>query len=221
MNREEKNQYFSVNNGQYYVKRTAEDFFYILTESNEWKYNPSLADEFYDILSGYVEITEDAMNEIRERKKTQSNAKNDPFIINDDCVFRIVCNTMDDPTQTTVYDDGEIRMEITTYEGSCLVKYIECIYADSVEIERFYLRDYTEIEGIRKFPDISYIDDEDRLVYLNLEENRLDILMSECLEATHYYADGRVEYYYDENVRLLYIKVKNLTDEEYRYFQSI
>ena len=57
-------QYYSVNNGQYYVKRTAEDLFYILTKSKEWKYNPSLADEFYDILSGYVEITEEAMNEI-------------------------------------------------------------------------------------------------------------------------------------------------------------
>lgn len=69
MNNEEGNQYFSVNNGQYYVKRTIEDFFYILTESNEWKYNPSLADEFYDILSGYVEITEDAMNEIINESK--------------------------------------------------------------------------------------------------------------------------------------------------------
>lgn len=62
MDLEEKHQYYSVNNGQYYVKRTTDDFFYILTESNEWKYNPSLADEFYDILSGYVEITEEAMN---------------------------------------------------------------------------------------------------------------------------------------------------------------
>ena len=64
MKREENNQYFSVYDGQYYVKRTIEDFFYILTKSNEWKYEPSLSDEFYDVLSGYVEITEEAMNEI-------------------------------------------------------------------------------------------------------------------------------------------------------------
>ena len=69
---EAHNQYYSVNNGQYYVKRTIEDFFYILTKSNEWKYNPSLSDEFYDILSGYVEITEEAMKTIiRENKGTQ------------------------------------------------------------------------------------------------------------------------------------------------------
>ena len=64
MGKEENTQYFSVNNGRYYVKRTVEDYFYILTESKEWKYAPSLADEFYDVLSGYVEITEEAMNEI-------------------------------------------------------------------------------------------------------------------------------------------------------------
>ena len=64
MNSGENNQYFSVNNGRYYVKRTIEDNFYILTDFNEWEYNPSLAREFYDVLSGYVEITEEAMNEI-------------------------------------------------------------------------------------------------------------------------------------------------------------
>ena len=64
MTHSETDQYYSVNNGQYYVKRTIEDCFYILTETKEWKYNPSLSDEFYDILSGYVEITEEAMNTI-------------------------------------------------------------------------------------------------------------------------------------------------------------
>ena len=45
---------------------------YYLTKSNEWKYDPSLSDEFYDILSGYVEITEEAMQTIiRENKGTQ------------------------------------------------------------------------------------------------------------------------------------------------------
>lgn len=64
MNCKENDQFFSVSNGLYYVKRTTEDVFYVLTEENEWKYNPSLADEFYDVLSGYVEITEEAMDEI-------------------------------------------------------------------------------------------------------------------------------------------------------------
>ena len=67
---EEGNQYFSVCDGRYYVKRTLEDFFYILDDYGVWEYNPSLSDEFYDVLSGYVEITEEAMNEIiRERRK--------------------------------------------------------------------------------------------------------------------------------------------------------
>ncbi len=74
MNREKTHQFFSVNNGQYYVKRTTEDFFYILTESNEWKYTPSLADEFYDILSGYVEITEEAVNKMIGEKKVKQDA---------------------------------------------------------------------------------------------------------------------------------------------------
>lgn len=69
MNSRENNQYFSVYNGRYYVKRTIEDFFYILNDDNEWRYCPSLADEFYDILSGYVEITDEAMNEVIRKKK--------------------------------------------------------------------------------------------------------------------------------------------------------
>lgn len=69
MNSQRNDQYFSVSNGRYYAKRTTEDFFYILTQRGEWKYSPDLADEFYDVLSGYVEITEEAMNEIiREYK---------------------------------------------------------------------------------------------------------------------------------------------------------
>lgn len=226
MHCEENNQYFSVNNGQYYVKRTVEDIFYLLGESGEWKYNPSLSDEFYDVLSGYMEITEEAMDEvIRETRKKQEIAETaaDPFTIDDDCDFRIVCNTMDGPTDTMVYNDGEICLEISRYEGSNQVKYIKCIYAECVEIEEYHLPDYTEIEGVRKVPDIS-VRDEDRegfLVYLNLMENQLDILIHEYLFATHYYADGRVEYYFDDDLRLLYIKVKNLTAEEHRYFANI
>ncbi len=140
----------------------------------------------------------------------------------DDCVFRILCNTMDEPTDTTVFDDGEIHIEVTTYEGSCLIQSITCIYAESVEIERYYLHDYTEIEEIKKLPDISFLyNEDDILLYLNLLETSLDIMLSECIEAAYYYADGRVEYYYDENMRLLYIKVKNLTAEEYQYFQNL
>ena len=47
------------------------------------------------------------------------------------------------------------------------------------------------------------------------------ILLGEYLEATRYYADGRVEYYYDEDMRLLYIKVKGLTTEEYQFFRNL
>ena len=64
MQHEEENQYFSVCNGLYYVKRTDGDIFYLLTKDGEWKYDPSLADEYYDVLSGYVEITEEAIREI-------------------------------------------------------------------------------------------------------------------------------------------------------------
>ena len=72
MDHQDMDQYFSVNNGLYYVKRTNEDVFCLLTESGEWKYDPRLSDEYYDVLSGYVEITEEAMKEvICERKETQ------------------------------------------------------------------------------------------------------------------------------------------------------
>ena len=140
-----------------------------------------------------------------------------------DCVFRIVCNTMDEPTDTTVFNDGYSRLDITTYEGSNLIHSIECIYVDDVEECKYYLRDYSEIEGIKRLPDLGYCyhEDDDRILILNLDGAQLDIMLSECLKATYYYADGRVEYYYDEQMRLLYIKVKNLSAEEYRYFKRI
>ena len=71
MEEKEKCQYFSVRNGLYYVKRTYPDKFYLLDDiSYEWEYEPSLSSEYYDSLSGYVEITEEAMNEyIEENKK--------------------------------------------------------------------------------------------------------------------------------------------------------
>lgn len=147
------------------------------------------------------------------------------FIIKDaDCVFRIICNDkIDEPTETIVFGDDECRLEVTTFEGSNQIKSIECIYIDTIENERYYLRDYKEIDNIRKFPDISinYNEEDDNILILNLFENYLDIILNECLDATHCYIDDRVEYYYDENMRLLYIKVKNLTNEEYQYFQNL
>lgn len=147
------------------------------------------------------------------------------FIIKDDnCVFRIICDDkIDEPTKTIVFGDDESRLEVTTFEGTNQIKSIECIYIDTIENERYYLRDYKEIDNIRKFPDISinYNEEDDNTLILNLFENYLDIILNECLDATHCYIDGRVEYYYDENMSLLYIKVKDLTNEEYQYFQSL
>lgn len=66
---EENVQYYCVCNGLYYVKRTDNDIFYRLNENYEWEYDSSLSDEFYDVLSGYVEITKDVMEQyINENK---------------------------------------------------------------------------------------------------------------------------------------------------------
>ena len=92
MNGERNDQFFSVNDGQYYVKRTVEDHFYILTESNEWKCCSALSDEFYDILSGYVEITEEAMDQIISENKAAAGCRavDGNFTVEDsDCVFRV------------------------------------------------------------------------------------------------------------------------------------
>lgn len=54
--------YYSVRNGLYYVKITGDLNFYILNASYEWEYRPELSREYYDSFSGYIEITEEAMN---------------------------------------------------------------------------------------------------------------------------------------------------------------
>lgn len=58
----DKDRYYSVRNGLYFVKVTGDLIFYILNDSYEWERSPELSREYYDVLSGYVEITEEAMN---------------------------------------------------------------------------------------------------------------------------------------------------------------
>ena len=70
MENDEKCQYYSVYNGSYYAKRTSDDRFFILDSFGEWVYYPSLLKEFYDVLSGYIEISKEEMDNYISEKKS-------------------------------------------------------------------------------------------------------------------------------------------------------
>ena len=150
--------------------------------------------------------------------------ENKLIINNDDFVFKLVCKDKNKLTETIVFGDENNRLEVNVYNGSYQISSMECIYLDNIVVDKYYLPDYTQINGIKEFHDIScyYEEDSFRDFELNLNNNnQLDILLNENLDPTHYYVDGRIEYYYDDNMLLLYVKIKDLTPEEYNYFKNI
>ena len=51
-------------------------------------------------------------------------------------------------------------------------------------------------------------------------QQEMDIVFSPKRDCTEYYKNDRVEFYFDDNQDLLYIRVRNLTPEEYNYLCS-
>ena len=58
------------------------------------------------------------------------------------------------------------------------------------------------------------------LLNLQSREKELDIVIEPQITTHYYYKEGRVEYYYSDDWELLYIKVVDLTDDEYTFLKG-
>lgn len=67
---EKKDQFFSINNGAYFVKRTPKNGYYILNENDEWEFDPTLEDDFYEASTSCIEINEEYIEKIISEGKS-------------------------------------------------------------------------------------------------------------------------------------------------------
>ena len=74
--------------------------------------------------------------------------ENKLIINNDDYVFKLVCKDKNKLTETTVFGDENNRLEVNVYNGSYQISSMECIYLDNIAVDKYYLPDYTQINGI-------------------------------------------------------------------------
>ena len=102
---------------------------------------------------------------------------------------------------------------------------IQCIYLGDILQETFFripdIRSNPELEKM-KYPKCYESDDEHKLpCIVNVTRDEMQLIFrGNSFDVYYYYADGRVEFYYDEDMKLLHIKVTDLTEEEYNFLKS-
>ena len=154
--------------------------------------------------------------------------ENKLIINNDDYVFKLVCKDKNKLTETIVFGDENNRLEVNVYNGSYQISSMECIYLDNIVVDKYYLPDYTQINGIKEFHDIScyYEEDSFRDFELNLNNNQLDILLNEFLSNGNYLiivtsmdAHDRLEFILDELLYRFYEPIKEYKNQVMRIKQ--
>lgn len=145
------------------------------------------------------------------------------LIINNDYIFSILANNTGEDTRTIVFGDSNNRLELTIGLTSDLIQSIDCIYVENILNELMTLDDYRTNNDIREYKEVSsyYEQHEVSEFIVNFNKDELDIILSKKLQPALYYADGRVEYYYDDNLDLIYVKVIKLTEDELEYFNNL
>ena len=149
---------------------------------------------------------------------------NKNFIIDhSDYVFRIICGDQTRPTNTLVFGDSDNWLEVNTFNDSHEISSIDCMYTNNIVNEEYLLYDYTKIPDIKNYYSVCSYYEEDTAedFTINLHKDELDIMLNRFLDPSYYYVDGRIQYYYDDDLLLLYIKVVDLTEEEYNYFYNL
>ena len=147
------------------------------------------------------------------------------FKINtDDTIFTINANNIPLESSTYRYGNEDNSLEIVATNSSKCIQYIGCMYIDEVYSDSIILPGYKECEGIElaQYEYMFHTSDRNDFVSdftLNLNDRELDIVFSNNCYPCYYYLDDRLEYYFDEFKNLIYIKVVDLTEEEYNYFK--
>ena len=86
-----------------------------------------------------------------------------------------------------------------------------------------HLPNFKEDKSIAKilYPNFSYDKDNPPTYILNYNRDEVDIVISDNLDALYYCLDDRIEYYFDENFHLIFIRVNSITEEEYEFFKKM
>ena len=136
------------------------------------------------------------------------------FLVNsDDRVFQIYASSSDERSESYVFGDQNNNLEFVVANG--LIHYIESLYIDRVYSDNINLQDIRtnndldDLSGPYFFRDLSKPFNRTNFI-LNLVQNNLEIIISDNVEPYYCYIDDRVEYYYDEYRKLIYIKIFNL-----------
>lgn len=144
------------------------------------------------------------------------------FAINEhDCVFRIQTDSKcADYYSCFSFGNSDTLVEVTEEDG-CILD-IECIYLDRIYSAPAFL--FPDIRSKPELKPTFYIwspsgEEGIRMpCFLNVTCQEFDIVFSSQVgNVQTYYKDGRVEYYYGASLNLLYIKVVDLTEEEFNY----
>lgn len=154
-----------------------------------------------------------------------------------DQIFRIKTKHLDDGDEWNEClrlrsEEGQLEISVNT---AGYIRYIDCFLVRTIDYEMFLDSD---------IPDCRTMDEDDLpesdgigLSYKQLEDMRFhrctftlnfaknDFLIWICSGRSmqeipsSYVKDGRIEYYYDENCNLMYIKVVDLTEQECYYLK--
>lgn len=96
----------------------------------------------------------------------------------------------------------------------------------TITIAPFYFPDIRDRDDLKPFDGavlLGHFGDDDYpgfLLILQSRKKELDIILDPQIAPHYYYTEGRVEYYYSDCWRLLYIKVVDLTDDEYAFLKG-
>jgi hypothetical protein len=144
------------------------------------------------------------------------------FAVNEnDCVFRIEAGRRNFGPWSGIacFGDSDTLIEIRESGGTIID--IECIYLEPTLHEpNLFLPDYrndSDLEETEYFycPDYEYATRHPCVV--NVVRDRMEIILSENLDHTScYHVEGRVEYYCNDQQEVVFIRISDLTEQEYR-----
>ena len=144
------------------------------------------------------------------------------FAVNDaDCVFRIETGYECSGYLCLSYGNSDTLIEMTTESSSARIIAIECIYLGEVLHEpRLKLPDCRSNPNLNSYYEAVCYDDRSHSRYpcvVNLIGDELTLIFSGTCEPSIYHVHDRVEYYYNKEFDLVYIKVVDLTADELAY----
>lgn len=141
----------------------------------------------------------------------------------DDSIVRIINDNSEDRTTLLSFGDATNYLDIEFSSDYGTIQSLECIFQDNMTNLDLHLPGPESL----KETEYAYIlldddDDEENMgtFQLNVGDHELDILFSSNTNVYQFSKNDCVEYYYDDEYKLLYIKILNLSDDDYQYLLS-